>query len=425
MRALLLAILFVVGCQTPPPQDPFQHVVVKESLSRVNIVDHSNLSETITNPERLKALANRNYLEPQPYLKVARVFTRDKEGSSRSIITSYYENGQIRQYLECLNGRACGVYQEWHPNGQKRLLARVLAGQADIDEKSMISWAFDGSCTAWDEQGAVEVVFTYKHGALNGLSTTFYSTGEKASVIPYESGLKEGAQVAYSTSGDVLGEISFHKGTRHGPAFGRYDDGTDCWKEEYVDDHLMQGTYLGRDRTTQSSVVNGEGVRSVFDDGLLSTQEEVRSGLPEGWVTTFDANGMVSRKHQVRDGKKNGVEIRYFPDTTQEKISIEWLNGAIHGTVKTWYPAGALESQREMSQNMRQGIATAWYPDGSLLLVEEYLDDKLVRGRYHRKGDPSPVSTIEGGNGIATLFDSSGTIIEKVTYADSKPQIGD
>jgi antitoxin component YwqK of YwqJK toxin-antitoxin module len=424
---LALITLLMAGCQTPPPlQDSsVQLVAIKEPLLRVNIVDHSNLSETFTSPERLKELVKRNYLEPQPYRKVARVFARDKEGSAHSIVTSYYENGQVRQYLECVNGRACGVYQEWHSNGQKKLVARVLAGRADIDEKALTSWAFDGECTAWDEQGVISATFTYQHGALNGPSTTFYSTGERASETPYENGLQEGQQIVYSKSGQILGELSFHNGARHGPALGRYDNGADNWKEEYVDDHLMQGAYLAQDGTQLSSVVRGEGVRSTFDDGRLVSQEEVHLGLPEGWTTTFDANGLIDRKYQVKDEKKNGTEIWYFPGTTQEKLEIEWHDGMIHGTVKTWYPSGVLESQREMSQNMKQGVATAWYLDGSLQLVEEYNDNKLVRGRYHRKGDTAPVSTIEKGNGIATLFDASGTIIEKVPYLDSKPQIGD
>ena len=425
--AIVLIVLLTAGCQPPPPaQDPsVQLVSTKEPLLRVNIVDHSNLSETITSAERLKELAKRNYLDPQPYQKVGRVFARDKEGSTRSIITTYYENGQVQQYLECVNGRACGVYQEWHSNGQKRLFAHVVAGQADIDEKSMTTWAFDGGCTAWDEQGAITATFTYKQGALSGPTTTFYSTGEKASITPYASGVKEGVRVLYSTSGDVTGELSFHKGARHGSAFGRYDNGVDNWKEEYVDDHLRQGTYWALDGTPISSVSNGEGLRSTFDDERLNSQEEVHHGVPEGWVTVFDSEGVVDRKYQVKEGKKHGTEFRYFPGTTQEKLSIEWHSGVIHGTTKTWYSNGALESQREISQNMRQGIATAWYPDGSLQLVEEYADDKLIRGSYHRKGETIPISTIEKGNGIATLFDSSGTIIEKVAYADSKPQVGD
>ena len=104
-----LIALLLAGCQPPPiiqdPTVPF--AIVKEPLTRVNIVDHSNLSETITSPERLKELAKRNFLDPQPYQKVARVFARNKEGSARSIITSYYDNGQIRQYLECLKSSAC------------------------------------------------------------------------------------------------------------------------------------------------------------------------------------------------------------------------------------------------------------------------------------------------------------------------------
>lgn len=423
----LALCLLITGCQPPPPvQDSsLQTISIKEPLNRVNIVDHSGLSETITSPERLKEFAQRNFLDPQPYQKVARVYTRDKEGTAHSIITSYYENGQIRQYLECTNGRACGLYQEWHGNGQKKLLTRVLAGQADIDDKAFGTWSFEGTCTAWDDQGAMSAVFTYQHGALNGPSTTFYPTGEKETATPYEEGYKEGAQTTFDRSGGIVRETTFHRGMRHGPAFGRHPNGSNSWSEEYVDDHLIRATYLSPSGEELSSVTGGEGLRSVFDEDLLVSQEEVHGGIPEGWTTHFDTTGCIELKYQVRNGKKHGTEIRYFPGTSNTKLSIEWRDGIIHGTVKTWYANGTLESQREMSQNLKQGMATAWYPNGSLMLVEEYAEDKLIRGQYHQKGDSVPTSTIEHGNGMATLFDPSGTIIEKVTYCDGKPQVGD
>ena len=422
---LLLIVLCASGCWSAPPQEDnaVKYVTVKEPLNRVNIVDHSGLSETITNAERLKELAQRNYLNPQPYRKVARVYARDKEGSARSIITSYYENGQVYQYLECINGRACGLYQEWHPNGQTKLLAHVLAGQADIDVKAFPTWSFDGLCQAWDEQGALTATFTYERGTLNGPSETFYPTGEKESTIQYENGSKEGQEITYGKDGTVLQTISYHEGLRHGPARGNFEDGSENWREEYDEDRLMNATYFNRKKESVSSVCQGEGLRSVFDDDYLESQEEVHGGRPEGKVTIYELNGAIERIYEVKNGKKHGTEVRYYTEKKSPRISIDWRDGMIHGTVKTWYQSGVLESQREMCQNARQGVSMAWYPDGALMLVEEYDNDKLVRGRYHRKGETTPVTTIENGSGVATLFDATGNVIDRVTYVDGKPQL--
>lgn len=423
---LLITTALLTGCQKPALQDPASKtVVVQEPLSRVNIIDHSGLSETITNKERLKELSQRNFLSSQPYRKVMRVYAHNAEGTSVSIITSYYENGQIRQYLECINGRACGLYQEWHPNGQKKLMARLLAGQADIDEKAFSTWSFDGVCTAWDDQGSKTATFSYQHGLLHGPSETFYPTGELERSTPYENGLKEGLETTYSKTGTILEQISYHNNVRHGPAFGTFSNGKEAWKEEFGDDLLISASYSSPSGTPLSSVEQGEGVRSLFEDDHLISQEEIHHGRPEGWTTLFEYDGTIERKYQVKNGKKHGTEIRYYLDSSAgtPRLSIEWREGLIHGTVKTWYPNGSIESQREMCQNMKQGVSMAWYPDGTVMLVEEYNEDKLIRGRYHGRGETTAFSTVDKGSGIATLFDSSGSVVEKVRYSEGKPQV--
>jgi antitoxin component YwqK of YwqJK toxin-antitoxin module len=65
----------------------------------------------------------------------------------------------------------------------------------------------------------------------------------------------------------------------------------------------------------------------------------------------------------------------------------------------------------------------AWYSDKSIMLVEEYENDILVRGRYHKKGDVSTVSQVEKGTGTATIFDDSGAVVAKISYLEGKPQL--
>ena len=74
-----------------------------------------------------------------------------------------------------------------------------------------------------------------------------------------------------------------------------------------------------------------------------------------------------------------------------------------------------------MSQNKKQGMLTAWYIDGSLMLVEEYDKERLVKGDYLKKGERLPYSRIINGTGTATFFDSSGNYINRVEYKDGSP----
>jgi hypothetical protein len=55
------------------------------------------------------------------------------------------------------------------------------------------------------------------------------------------------------------------------------------------------------------------------------------------------------------------------------------------------------------------------------MLIEEYDNDQLVKGIYIKKGEKSPVSVIENGEGIATLYDSDGYFLKKIKYYKGIP----
>ena len=99
-------------------------------LTSINIVDRNGLTETINNPERLDKYGCVDFLQPQSYQKVLRIYSRDAEGNVPACITSYHSNGYPHQYLEVVNSRACGAYQEWYPNGSKKSMRRLSKAPA-------------------------------------------------------------------------------------------------------------------------------------------------------------------------------------------------------------------------------------------------------------------------------------------------------
>src|ERR1700722_19082301 len=115
-KIIVLALLFLLsGCMR---SSSYYHAQKRE-ITSITFVDKNGLSETIAEKERLLSLQNIDFLSDQPYQKVLRVYTRGGDGKIPSLLTSYYDNGQIHQYLEIVNGRAHGSYIEWYPTGQK------------------------------------------------------------------------------------------------------------------------------------------------------------------------------------------------------------------------------------------------------------------------------------------------------------------
>ena len=99
---------------------------------------------------------------------------------------------------------------------------------------------------------------------------------------------------------------------------------------------------------------------------------------------------------------------------------ISWDNSTIHGTVKTWYKNTQLESQKEYSRNKKNGEHIAFYENGSIMFVEDYENDLIIKASYFKKDNSIPISEIINGNGNATIFDKNGIFLKKITYKDGK-----
>ena len=75
-----------------------------------------------------------------------------------------------------------------------------------------------------------------------------------------------------------------------------------------------------------------------------------------------------------------------------------------------------------MYENKKNGLCTVWYKDSSIMLVEEYENNRLVKGTYYKKNDSLPVSTVNNGSGTVTLYDSDGNFLKSIKYLKGVPQ---
>jgi antitoxin component YwqK of YwqJK toxin-antitoxin module len=419
---LAIALLLFSGCARQEAQKKECPV-----LTTINLVDRNGMQETISSKDRIKQYQTVDYLSPQPYQKVLRVYSRDAKGDISAIITSYHANGQVKQCLDIVNNRAYGKYREWYANGCLKIEANVIGGNPDLNPGSEKTWLFDGQTYAWNDQGQLEAEIPYARGQLEGLSIYYRPSGLVWKKEPYCANKLEGTFQIFYESGNLLQETQFIQGVKCGSSYRYWDNGELCADEEFVDGLLMEADYFNPCSDEPiADIRRGTGWRAVFGKESLIELHEYRQGKPEGEVRLFGKNGQIARIYHVKDGAKNGEDIIYREQSAQggapqPKLSMAWVNGIIQGTVKTWYENGRLESQREMSDNLKNGMLTAWYPDGSVMMIEEYDHDKLVKGEYFRITEKFPVSTIGGGKGIATIFDIDGTFIRKITYLNGKP----
>ncbi len=431
MKSLLFFLFAVISlCSSCAPRrihsdDPdiaaLQIKIEEKKLLSINIIDRNGLSETLTAKDRLSTYENADFFAPQTYQKVLRVYSKDNEGKNLSIITSYYPTGQIKQYLEAVNGSAYGTYLEWHQNGKKKLHMTVLGGSADLDDKSQSNWSFDGKSSCWSESGSPLAEVYYEKGVLSGTSLYFHPNGVLAEEIPYVDNEIHGERKLFDEQGSLIEISRYISGSKDGSAQGWWGPQHIAWEEMWDKGLLSTGRYFDLSGTLICSIVEGTGTRCVFDDNGPIEMHEYVKGKQEGLVRIFGENQYITQTLHVKNGLKHGLETYYYPVDSKPRLTIEWYEGQIHGTVKTWYEDGTQESQREMSHNAKQGLLSAWYHDGQLMLLEEYEKNKLTRGDYLKQGEAKPVSKVVNGNGVATFYDPDGTFVRRVQYENGKP----
>jgi len=398
-------------------------------LTSIHIVDRNGFSETISNKERLNQFQNVNFLSSQPYQKVLRIYARDSKGNLRSVVTTYHENGNPKQFLEILNARANGSYCEWHENGNMSVMSRVIGGTPDVTNMAEKSWLFDGPSYAWNEEGQPLAEVNYSQGALEGMTSYFHPNGSIWKRIPFCKNQLDGIMEVYRCNGELLQQTFYCQGQKHGSSTRYWNDQQLASQEEYYNGKLESGLYLDMQGTAVAEVKNGTGYRAVFGKENIQELQEFNDGSLEGEVKVFNQEGRLKRIYHIKNGIKHGEEVEYYDRffassaPPQPKLSFYWYEGKVQGMVKTWYPNGVLESQKEMANSSKNGVLTAWYRDGNLMMIEEYNNDHLIRGDYFKKEERVPVTRIIDGKGTVSVFDAEGHFVQKIVYANGKPEI--
>lgn len=422
MKHLLIIFVFSAALLLPGCRY-FGTNVDPAKITSINIIDRNGLTETISSKDRLDFFQKTDFLAPQPYQKVLRVFGREKNGEIHSIITSYHPNGQIKQYLEAVNNRAYGICREWHANGQLKVEGQVIGGVADLNTQAEESWLFDGLNKAWNEDGVLLAEIIYCKGELEGEAIYYHSNGKLWKVSPYHKNVLHGTQKIFLEDAFLFQTTAYINGVKEGSSIRYWNDSSVAYEEQYQNDRLIESKYFDNHGKCVAEIHQGEGFRAIFGKRHLQALQEFRNGVQEGQVKIFDEHHSLLREYSVKNGEKTGEEIDFFQDPTRPlpRLLMTWQEGVLHGPVKTWYENGHLESQREMSQNKKNGLSTAWYENGALMLIEEYENDRLTKGDYFRQGEIVPISKVEHGKGIATLFTADGAFSRKIYYQDGKP----
>ena len=306
MKRLILLLLVLASCSSRSTPDG------EGSIVSMQIIDRNGFTETISNKERISAFKGVDFLEPQPYQKVLRIYRQKGENKSHSKITSYHDNGSLSQYLEVADGRAHGLFCEWFDNGQKKIEAHVIEGVADIHELAKATWVFDGECKIWDQEGALSAEFNYEKGALHKPAFYYYASGKVKQVIPYEHGLANGIVESFDEEGLPLETIPYIRGEKAGQATTFWTQDQLKSDEFYQMGRLIRAEYFDPSGASVETVKEGQGKAAQFQDKELASLQTITDGLAEGLVEFFFPTGGLRCSYHIKGGKKDGEEWEYY-----------------------------------------------------------------------------------------------------------------
>lgn len=414
---LCLLLLFFSSCSRLDQPKPH--------LIKVSLTDQNGFSQTISTKERLKELERVNFLHAQSYKKVLRIYERNSEGALPAVLTTYYPNGQINQYLEIVNNRAFGSYKEWYSSGKLHIKATLTGGVADTTPSAQNTWIFEGLCEVFSENEKIIAKIPYEKGVLSGKALQFYPSGALQEEVFYEGGKIQGQKKTYYENGSLHKDSNYKEGLLHGKSTEFFSSGSIFSVEIYDENKLVDSTYYDESGAPLEAIKQGFGKKVFLSKKGEREYISYYEGVPSGLVEVYTKEGYLKRSYHIKNGKKHGEDIEYYCgpsfQVSRPKLKVFWVDGQIHGTIQTWYPSGQIESQKEISQNQKQGLSICWYGDGSLMLVEEYDKGLLLKGAYYDKVQSNPTSEVKDGKGVVSLYDSEGKFLTKTFYEGGLP----
>ena len=134
----------------------------------------------------------KNYYEnfEGPYEKIS-----EKNWSSNGLEDGYqydsYENGQIKEEYNYVDGLKHGDHNLWYENGQKKGRMRFY------DDKK------EGRCEWWYENGQLKYSHYHNNGEIRGRDIRYYENGKRMLEGKYDMGIKVGQWVYWYKDGGI------------------------------------------------------------------------------------------------------------------------------------------------------------------------------------------------------------------------------
>ncbi|AUC84513.1 hypothetical protein CW731_04005 [Polaribacter sp. ALD11] len=140
----------------------------------------------------------------------------------------------------------------------------------------------------------------------------------------------------------------------------------------------------------------------------------------------YYSNKRIRYTGQFKDGKEIGV-FKFYDITTSEKPVIikTFFEDSDSLFVQFYTLKGEIKTEGVLNKRKRVGNWKYFYPDGTLMSEENYINGALHGEQlvYYPDGQVTEFSEYKNGllDGVSSKYSSKGTLIEEITYKNDKP----
>lgn len=244
----------------------------------------------------------------------------------------------------------------------------------------------DGELVCLYPDGSKRLEAMYSHGKKVGVLRSWRSSGKLERMERYVGGRREGMSAEYDADGNLKSSCEYKADRRHGLC------------------------------------------REYARDGSLREERTWFEGEQQGETVRVDSRGASVRVREALDvgGKRNGDEVRFFPDGGTES-SRPFVAGKREGLEREWSSNGRLKHETQWKADRRDGVDRDFFESGVLRREAQWKageQDGLVR-EFHENGQLKQQTCMKAGRrvvGLAPCTGARGPEVLTRFFPDGKPE---
>jgi antitoxin component YwqK of YwqJK toxin-antitoxin module len=162
-----------------------------------------------------------------------------------------------------------------------------------------------------------------------------------------------------------------------------------------------------------------------YESGALQARMMFDSIDDRCYTELFHEQGKKAAEGWHVQKKKDSVWTYYSEFDGSVRIREEYLEGKLHGKVRSYYHAGGISEEMTWNEGSRDGQWLQYYENGALRLSGHYENDKLngLYEVYH----PDSILMMRGAylddmsQGTWSYYDETGALLYTLEYENGQP----